>query len=205
MSLVISRDTLVAYLCASVFCEHRVGLRHVTSSYNSAMKWLRLALEVVGGLALVMLAVVGASVVWQFRQSDRINAATKRDARFILNWAGIPTDEDYKVVASYQSSRSFTGDHFDAFCIDLPKFEETKKTNLREGPETNPLLAEALAFGLNSAHDRVSCIPSPEAANSKAMRIMFSSVLLHDRYPTAADIIVYDPAQKKLYYVSYKT
>jgi len=37
------------------------------------------------------------------------------------------------------------------------------------------------------------------------MKIMFCYVILHDRQPTAANIILYNPKNKRLYYVSYKT
>jgi hypothetical protein len=173
------------------------------------MKWLRLCLQTVGALS-VLLSVVGATAVaWNFYSptSARINKATRKDSVFILNWGGISTNQDFKVVASYQSSRSLTGDHLDYYCIDLPKFEVAgpEKDEWHVGPEKNPLLADALDLAVNDARQYGDCVPSAERANSDAVKIMFVSTIVHGHQPTAADIILYDTNHHKLYYVSFKT
>ena len=170
------------------------------------MKFLRIALEVIGALSLL---VVSAAAVWIFRSAgaDKVNRAKPQDVRFILNWGGIPTNQDICVIASYQSARSPAGDHLDYYCIQLSKFEVPgpEKAEWHDGPEQNPLLVKALELGINSTGRYGDCFPSVEDATSGALKIMFSSVVLHDREPTAADIILYDPRSKRLYYVSYQT
>jgi len=170
------------------------------------MRWVRIGLEIVGALSLVFLGVLA---VWIFRDTafERINKANRKDVLFVLNWGGVSTDQDFKVIASYRSPRSLTGDHLDYYCIELSKFEiaEWAKDEWHDGPEQNPLLAEALELALNDARQHGDCFPSPEEADSAAMKIMFCYVILHDRQPTAADIILYNPKNKRLYYVSYKT
>jgi hypothetical protein len=169
------------------------------------MKWLRLGLEVIGAAAILGVVVLAALVARD--HSDRANNASRRDALFILNWAGLPTDQDYRVVSSYRSARSLTGDHLDYFCIQLPRFEvaEQTKPQWQEGPETNPLLADALELAVNDARDHGACVPSAKEANAAGMELMFVTVVLNDRQATAADIILYDARRKMLYYVSYKT
>lgn len=170
------------------------------------MKFLRIALEVIGALSLL---VVLAASAWIFRSAsaDKVNKTKPQDVRFILNWGGIPTNQNIKVIASYESARSFTGDHVDYYCIQLSKFEVPgpEKAEWHNGPEENPILAEALELGINSTGQYGDCFPSVEDATSGALKIMFWSVILHGREPTAADIILYDPRNKRLYYVSYKT
>jgi len=155
-----------------------------------------------------MLAAAAVAVGWTVYSgmSESFNKATPKDSLFILNWGGISTNQNFKVIASYQSKRSFTGDHVDYYCIDLPKFEvaDIQKNEWHDGPEENPLLAEALELALNTA-SHSNCLPSVEKANSKAMKIKFVSVALNDRFPTAADIILYDTESGRLYYVSFKT
>jgi hypothetical protein len=167
------------------------------------MKWLRIGLEIIGASSL-LLSLVGAAWIFHNFTSERVNRAKPKDALFILNWGGVATNQDFKIIASYESARSFTGDHLDYYCIELPKFEvaEYAKDQWHDGPENDPVLAEALKLALNQA---AGCLPSVEEANSPAMKILFQSVVIHDRWPTAADVILYEPKSRKLYCVSYKT
>lgn len=173
------------------------------------VKWIRLGLQTVGALSLLLLAAAAVAVALGIYSgtSEKFNKATRKDSLFILNWGGISTNQDFKVVASYQSPRSLTGDHLDYYCIELPKFEvaDAEKNEWQDGPENNPLLAEALELAANDARMHGDCFPAAGQVNSEAMKIMFVSVTLHDREPTAADIILYDTQNRKLYYVSFKT
>jgi len=105
------------------------------------MKWLRPGLQIIGALSLllfVIAAIVIGSDIYS-GMSERFNKATPKDTLFILNWGGIPTNQNFKVIASYQSRRSFTGDHVDYYCIELPKFEvaDIQKNEWHDGPEEN--------------------------------------------------------------------
>jgi hypothetical protein len=173
---------------------------------RSVMKGLRIGLEVLGAAALLAIVVFGISVVYS-GSKDRVNKADRKDVAFILNWAGIPKDQNYRVVSSYESARSFTGDHLDYFCINLPRFEiaDQQKGDWHSGPESNPLIAEALQLALDDAHQRGTLCPCSARGKSPAMQMMFPQVLLRNGHATAADIILYDSKQRMLYYVSFKT
>jgi hypothetical protein len=177
----------------------------VHESNHLNMKWLRVALEIIGALLLIVAVAAGWSAY--SGTSEKVNAAKPKDVLFILNWTGISTQQDYKVLASYQSSRSATGAHLDFYCIELSQFEATAyaKTEWEDAPETDSLLVEALEQGVNAAREHNDCFPSGLEANAVGMKITFRSVVLNDRHPTSADIILYDPKSSKLYYVSYKT
>jgi len=168
------------------------------------MKWLRWVLGAIGVLSLLAVTFAG---VWVLRaSSERTNADGRNNALFVLKWGGISTNQDFKVTSSYNSARNLTGDHLDYYCIDLATFEvaDYAKEQWQDGPEKNPLLADALRSGIEAAREHGNCMPPVEQANSAAMKIMFWSVTLHGRYPSAADIILY-PSSRRLYYVSYKT
>jgi hypothetical protein len=170
------------------------------------MKWLRIALEVIGASSLLMLA-IGAAWFNHDRTAERVGTATQKDVLFVLNWGGISTKQDFRILSSYQSQRSMTGDHLDYYCIELSTFDvaDYAKEQWQDGPEKNPPLAEALRLGADDAHQHASCFPSAKEADSEGMKIMFWSVVLHGRQPSAADIILYAPKNRMLYYVSYKT
>jgi hypothetical protein len=169
-----------------------------------ALKWVRVGLEIIGAASLIFLVTLGVSIIQQSR--EKINKAKPKDVLFILNASEIPTNQNLKVLASYESSRSFTGDHLDYYCIVLPRFEiaDRAKNYWHDGPEENPVLAEALEQGANDAHQGNGCFPPPEEANSGNMKIKFGDVDVIDRHPNSADITLYDPKNSKLYYVSYK-
>jgi len=66
-----------------------------------------------------MLAVAAITAGWSIYSgmAERFNKATPKDLLFILNWGGISTNQNFEVIPSYQSRRSFTGDHVDYYCI----------------------------------------------------------------------------------------
>jgi hypothetical protein len=171
------------------------------------MKWLRVGLDVIGAASLLLAVGFGASIIYSSMSSGKENKATRKDVLFILNSGGISTDQDYKIISSYQSPRSFTGDHIDYFCIELPKFEVTGPLTKEwhDGPENDPLLAEALKMAIDDAHQRGGGVPSIEEANSAAIKVMFPLVVLRDRHVNEVEILLYDPQKKMLFYVSSKT
>jgi hypothetical protein len=163
---------------------------------------ISIVLQAIGALAIVALIAIG---IWIYFP---INSG-KQDATFVLNWAGINTAQNWKVISYRVSPRSLTGDHTDYYCIQLERFEVKDTNSLRQwrdGPEENPLLAEAVRLGANWAHEEsAKCFPSPDRANSKEMKIFIWSTTIYDRRPTAADVILFEPSTNRLFYVGYKT
>ena len=86
--------------------------------------------------------------------------------------------------------------------FDTPDHVEVHRWN--DGPEANQLLIEALDDCINGARAHGNCFPSTAEANSGAMKMMFSSVFIDGHHPSAAEILLYDPNSKRLYYVGYK-
>lgn len=171
------------------------------------MKFLKLALQTTGAVSLLAVLGMGCWILYG-NSRDKINKSSRKDALFILNWGGLPTNQDFRILSSYESSRTFTGDHLDYYCIVLPKFEISVQTKdqWHDGPESDPLLVSALETAINDAHEAGGgCIPSIQEANSPAMKMLFPSVVLSNRYALAGDIILYDSKRRMLYYVGYKT
>lgn len=170
------------------------------------MKWLRIMLEVIGASSL-LLVVVGSAWIFHNTTSEKVDAAKRNDVLFIFNSSGVASNQDFRILSSYQSRRSMTGDHLDFYCIELARFDiaDWAKEAWHDGPEEDPLLAEALQLGVNDARQHSPCFLPLQEANSEDIKIAFQSVVLHSRQPTAADIILYAPKTKTLYYVSYKT
>lgn len=172
------------------------------------MKALRIFLQIIGTLTLAAILLI-ALWFFQFLPFTANTAPNKNDALFIFNWAGIDSHQNWRIIDASTSGRNTTGDHTDFYCIQLERFNVNEKLHQKEwrqGPEENALLAEALEQGASWAqHGGSKCFPSPEAANSSRMQIMFFSVTADGRRPTAARIILFEPESKQLFYVSYKT
>jgi len=172
------------------------------------MKALRISLQIIGALTLgaILLIALWLLLFSRLTPSSPLN---KSDAVFVLNWAGIDNNQNWEVIESSVSTRSFTGDHTDFYCIQLEQLnidEKSLQEDWRQGPEENALFAEAVESAAMWAHHEGSeCFPSPELANSSRMQIMFQSVISHNRRATAAKVILLEPESKKLFYVSYKT
>jgi hypothetical protein len=169
------------------------------------MKWVRLGLQIIGAAALLALSGFGWMIYGDM--TEHVGAAGKNDVLFVLNWGGIKTDQEISVIGSYRSPRNLTGDHSDSYCIQISKFElaDFAKDEWHDGPAANPILADALELAVNDARQHASCFPTFDEANSSVMKISFTSVVVHDGQATAADIILYAPKTKMLYYVSFKT
>lgn len=169
------------------------------------MKWLRTGLQIIGAASLVFLI----PVAWLLYRdmTEHVNAAGIGDAVTILKRSDINPNQSKRVIGSYRSERSFTGDHLDAYCLQLSTFELANDTAKywHESPESNPILIDALHSALDDAHIHAPCFPTFEQANSKGVMLRFLSADSHDRMATAAEIVLYEPRTKMLYFVSYKT
>jgi cytoskeletal protein RodZ len=92
-----------------------------------ALKWI---LIVWGAVSFVGVLIVGVMVARRFNDPDSILGssntsssarASKEDVRFVLNWCRLGDDRIEEVVHSYESARSFTGDHLDAHAIRISR------------------------------------------------------------------------------------
>lgn len=178
----------------------------IRNERSPLMKWFRIALEVIGAAAILGVVLIGARIMYS--GSDKVDKASRKDVTNILTASGLSPDQNFRVISSYESSRTFTGDHLDYFCIELPDFRvaEWAKDEWRDGPETDPVLADALQLAINDARQQGGgCIPSAEEARSKGFKLMLTEVFLRNRKAYVVDVVLYDPQKKQLYYVSFKT
>lgn len=171
------------------------------------MKGIRFFLKVIGALVLCTCAL---TIAWYFLLSPFAGGGlSTKNPEFILNWAGVNSNQAWEVVDASVSPRNITGDHVDYYCIQLERFDvddRSLREDWRQGPEENALLADAVRSGAKWAHhEGGECFPSPDVANSERVQILFWSMTTQGRRPATAKIILYEPESKKLFYVSYKT
>jgi hypothetical protein len=170
------------------------------------MKFVRLFLQCVGALtlALAVALVFYAATIF----SGPRKSMDKDEAMFVLNWAGLNTKQQWTIIDGSRSARSIGGDHADYYCIQL---EDTSVSSAypiqwEQGPETNELLSTALKQAIDWAtYEGATCFPTYELANSEQAMILFLHMTTHGRDPAGAQILLLQPATKRLFYVSFDT
>ena len=183
------------------------------------MKYLRILLDVTGAVALVALVAFVALNFSQFSglmgvQQPKVDQLTPKSAMFVLNWGNIGDKAKIKkIIHSYESPQSLTGDHLDAYCIKIDTFpdsvlrqEEGLPQEWLQGPITELILKEAIDLSSSAAEsDGLKWFPKASELNSNRYYLSFWKIVLHNQFPTAVQIIAYDRKEKLLYYLSFKT
>jgi hypothetical protein len=174
------------------------------------MKIFRIALQIIGALALIGAVAVAVMVFPWFRPSGpKINQVTPDKAMFVLNWGQIgDKSKIQRVIHSYESPRSFTGDGIDAYCLQIDRFPEEvlRKDNSghkvwRKPPIHDALLLEALKTATMMAHsDNLEWFPSVESLNSNRFYLSFWTIVAHNQMVTTVQLIAYDREERKIYF-----
>ena len=177
------------------------------------LKWFLL---IWGGLSLVGAIGLGGFFAYQLGPGniDKIDSASKRDVHFVLNWCELGDERIEKVIHSYVSSRSFTGDHLDAYAIQLKYVSIAELTAKKDdfhrrwyrGDEVTGILDHAvdlLAGWLNNGE--IPWFPSEEELRTNGYFVYPVSIYCHGVRPTAAQLIFVRPSDRMIFYFSGKT
>ena len=179
---------------------------------STIFKW---AFLVWGTVSLIGLLVCLSILAYNLGpgNSDKTEQASESDVRFVLNWCRIGDTRTEKVLHSYESARSFTGDHLDAYVI---KVKDLKISDLKEadsnfdggwirGDRLEPIILEAvqLVSGFTTS-DKLDWFPDGSALSSEKYYIWVWSVGLQGRRPGSAKIIFANPESGIIYYASVK-
>lgn len=177
----------------------------------------RVVLDVAGALALVALVAFAALTFHDLSrqmqgQKPEVDRMTPEKARFILNWGNLGDRTRIKrVLHSYRSSRSFTGDHVDACSLELDAFPEAvlREPQMQrvwsQGPVRERMLKEAVALACSAAATAgLPWFPAAEQVDSDRFYLSFCKIVAHHQSPSAVQLIAYDRKEQLLYYLSFK-
>ncbi|QBB70402.1 hypothetical protein ELE36_08495 [Pseudolysobacter antarcticus] len=177
---------------------------------------LRNLLLVWGVFSLLAVLGLGAFISYTLGPGnrDRIDTASINDARFVLNLCGLGQDRIEKVVRSFVSSRSFTGDHLDAYAIKVTHVELAELTGTPvsfhgrwyRGDQLPAVVRDATDFiggALND--DEIAWFPKLSELKSAGVYIYLSSTYLSDGSPTSVQLVFVRPADNMVFYFSEKT
>lgn len=176
------------------------------------MKYVKNILAFVGGAALVFLAIATVSALYYYQWDNvpKHNVKEKQDVRFVLNWSGLGEDRIKSVKNSYISERFLTGDHIDAYAIEITgvsidKLENQKYIKWTRGDRVKGVYREAirLASGFIDL-DKLTWFPNREVLLSKKIYMNSWAIMLHGEHVTQAKLIFAVPSENMIYYVSVK-
>jgi hypothetical protein len=171
------------------------------------MKILRTILQIFGMLFLAAVVAAVGMYFYAFHAStEKVNQATENQARFVLNWGGLNAKQNYSVVFSHESRNGFLPDHLIYYCLQLSEFsiDEHHREEWKAGPETNPVFSQAIETAANSVNGK-ECFTQHGKANSKEVQAFFWSVRTNGRFPSGAQVLLYEPSSRRLLYVDYET
>ena len=170
------------------------------------MQCIAKGLQILGALSLaVILVAVGVLGYSVATNGNRINVATKDGVQFVFNWSGLKSNQEYKVLSSFESTRSLTGDHLDYYCIQISDFSPNDNNKENWQPVSSLLnpIKEA-AHEAQQVGNASQCF-GREIANPDNFLAYVWSATLHSKRITGLNVIFFDPQTKRLLYVGYKT
>ncbi|MFD0793815.1 hypothetical protein ACFQZX_09305 [Mucilaginibacter litoreus] len=161
-------------------------------------------------LAGIVLFVSYIAYSLTFGNKTSIDEASKSDVRFVLNWCGLGDNRINKVIKSYASPTSLTGDHLDAYSIKITDvtLSELQKENITMGrwyrcdslPKT---LDDAIEF-MAGFEAEISWFPKEQDLRTKNFYVYPWSMGYHGVRPYSAQLIFLNPKDKIVYYIDGK-
>jgi hypothetical protein len=140
----------------------------------------------------------------------KVDFATTNDVQFVFNWGHIPLNQGYHVVHSYRTAAFSSGDHLEAYAIQIETFPEAllagrERPKWAPGAFTNDFYVQALRQAeVQAVSDRLTWFPRADVLNSPDFYVHFEQITLSDDVVHAAKILAYERKSKTLYFISYK-
>jgi hypothetical protein len=163
-----------------------------------------------GILCFIGAMVIACIIVYSFTFGNKpsIGKANRKDVRYVLNWCQLGDERITEVVHSYKSSRSFTGDHLDAYAIKIShvSIKELSNSDWCRGDKVEGILNDALVFtGAWSNNKEIPWFPSEKELRSKKIYVYPWSIYYHGTRPTAVKLIFVRPKDCMVFFLSIKT
>ena len=184
---------------------------------GTIFKWLLLIWGAVSLMAVCVMALMFAYNMRMFGSTEsraKKDKATAQDVRYVLNWCQLGEAKTEKVVHSYESERSFTGDHVDAYAIKIKSVDlkelQTAASPFSEGwirgDRVNPVVRDAvqLATGFMNI-DALKWFPSESDLLSSRYYVWTYTIYLHGSRATATELIFIRPEDNVVFFAGVKT
>jgi hypothetical protein len=159
-----------------------------------------------GVLGLLLFVYYGLSS----ESKETVDGASRRSINFALNASGFGEERLAKVVRTYESRRSFTGDGFDVYAIQLTHVSEEEllaesdgsgRRKFFRGDHLPDHLVDALEFfRLYSGANSYVALPDEEELRSKELYVYARSITYSDNRVYMAELVFVRPSDSMLYF-----
>jgi hypothetical protein len=173
----------------------------------------RLVLMIWGGISLVGTIILIGYFLYSFTLGNKnsIDKATNSDVRYVLNWCNLGDQRIDKIIHSYQSARSFTGDHLDAYAIritnvtidELSKSDSLGIGKWYRGDQLPQILDEALTFAGDWQYE-IPWFPKDSTIKTDKFYVYPWSIYCNGIKPSGIELIILKPDEKMIYFISTK-
>lgn len=166
------------------------------------------ALAIWGGISLIGIILILGYLAYSTSIGNKtvVNKATTSDVRFVLNWCGLGDQRIEKVLNSYESGRSFTGDYLDAYAIEISNVTELELKNDKGWHRLDNLpkvLNDAVELA-NSWQYQIPWFPKMDELNPENVYVYPWSIYCNGIDPTGTELIFVIPNDKMVYYLGTK-
>ncbi len=142
-----------------------------------------------------------------FRAGKHHDIATADDVRFVFNWAQLGEENIKNVAHSYESARSMTGDHTDAYAIQAKTVPAGVLHDTRlwtRGDNLSETEGKGVAF-VTLFTRQFPWFPDKQELMSGSIYVYCWSLVFHGKEATATKIIFVRPSTNTVFYASVKT
>jgi hypothetical protein len=167
---------------------------------RSIIKWLLLIWGAISALGVI--AIVGllaySTTIGNRNISDK---ADKQDVRFVLNHCRLGDERIEAVIKSYESARSFTGDHLDAYSIKISHVtsSELQSEEWQRVDEATGVYKAAIDFMSGWLHE-IPWFPEVDGDDSEKYYMYLWRIDFHGNRPDATSVILVRPEDNMVFY-----
>lgn len=167
---------------------------------QSVIKWFLLIWGGISALgAIILMGLIAYSLTIGNR--DVSDKANRKDVRFVLNWCKLGDERIKEVIKSYQSARSFTGDHLDAYSIKISHIDvnELQSEDWQRVDQATGIYKSAIDFMQGWLYE-IPWFPEVDGSEAGKYYLYLWSIDFHGSRPDSARIILARPEDNMVFY-----
>jgi len=166
-----------------------------------------------GAFSFVLTIGIVALFAYQtsFGNRAKENALSPKDVRFVLGRCGLEQEQVESVTHSYVSSRSFSGDHLDAYAIKISNIADAELQPRADAGSLKWYRGDALPELLNEAIKSVSAsrqkipwFPAEAELRTSDFYVYPWMIRCNGLDPSAATLIFVRRSDRMLFYLDFK-
>ncbi len=163
-----------------------------------------------GGISLIIVLLVTGYLAYfvTIGNTTSEDLVSKKDVRFVLNWSGLGDEKIKNVVKSYKSSKSFSGDHLNAYAIEITEVSVNELPNTRTTKWLSinnlPLLIDNAVKLTNRFQNKIPWFPSYKELKNEGYYIHPHSIYCLGISPMSTELVLLKPDGKMIYYIDIK-